>query len=504
MDKELVISVTGGETRSALLEDRQLAELSVERSKKTGMVGTIYKGRVKKVLPGMQSAFVDIGLAKDAFLYVSDVDDRLKNFDILDDEYLNQPSKGSAKRGKRVRARRKIDQLLDVGQEVLVQILREPLGTKGARVTTHLSIAGRYLVLMPTVNHIGVSRKIRSFAERKRLKNEISSLKLKDMGVIIRTAAGDKDAKDIKKDLKNLVKEWKHIKKLADKNPTPSIVYEDDDITIRTIRDLLDDRFKNIYIDDKKKFKRLKTFLTNYSPEHKKMLQLWSEKTPLFEHFDIEEKIQKLFRNKIWLKSGGHLVINQMEALVAIDINTGKFVGAKNLEDTILKLNLEAIEEIVRQIRLRDLGGIIVIDFIDMETKQNRKKVINAFYRAMRRDRGQYKILPINEFGLLQLTRKRVKSSFVKTMSQHCPYCEGMGYVKSHKTICYEIMREVIRLNPHLSSRELILRAHPEIIKMLNTEENQIIRNLEKATRKKFVLKEDIALHLENFDIMSV
>jgi ribonuclease G len=222
-----------------------------------------------------------------------------------------------------------------------------------------------------------------------------------------------------------------------------------------------------------------------------------------FDHFDIEEKLQRLFRNKIWLKSGGHLIINQTEAFVAIDVNTGKFVGAKNLEDTILKLNLEAIREIVHQIRLRDLGGIIVIDFIDMEIRANRKKVVNAFFREMKKDRALYKILPINEFGLLHLTRKRVKSSFAKMMSRHCPHCDGMGYIKSSQTICFEIIREILKMVPHLSSKKIIVRAHPEIIEMFKTEEYELIRDIEKSTRRKYILKEDRGLHHENFDIMS-
>lgn len=504
MEKELVINVCGDETRAALLENGQLAEIFIERNSRAGMVGTIYKGKVKKILPGMNSAFVDIGLEKDSFLYVNDVDPRFENVDFMVDDVFDGPNGQNGKRPDISYGHKKIDDLLQVGQEILVQIVREPIGTKGARVTTHLSIPGRYLVLMPTVSHIGVSRKIKSFNERKRLKTIVTDLKLNGMGAIIRTASEGKNAKDLKKDVQIHLKQWKTIKKASDKNPAPYLVYQDENLTIRLLRDLLDENFKALYIDDDKERKLLKNFLADFNPEYKKILKEYNQEEPIFEHFGIEEKLQKLYRNKVWLKSGGHLVINQTEALVAIDVNTGKFVGSSNLEDTIFKLNLEAIEEVVRQIRLRDLGGILVIDFIDMESRSNRKKIINAFFREMRKDRGLYKILPINEFGLLQLTRKRLKSSLLKTLSSPCPYCDGMGYIKSHQSICYEIMREIIKLKPHLGGKQLLVRAHPEIVEMLRTQERQIITNLEKMMRKKIQMKEDSGLHHENFDIMSL
>lgn len=504
MEKELVINVSGDETRAALIENGQLAEIFIERNSRAGMVGTIYKGKVKKILPGMQSAFVDIGLEKDSFLYVNDVDPRFENVDFMVEDVFDGPSEPSNRKFEWNNSAKKIDDLLQVGQEILVQIVREPISTKGARVTTHLSIPGRFLVLMPTVSHIGVSRKIKSFNERKRLKTTLQGLKLNGMGAIVRTAADGKDAKELKKDVNLLLKQWKAIKKASDKNPSPYLVYKDENLTIRLLRDLLDENFKGLYIDNDKERKEIKSFLKDFDPELKNIVNEYDSEEPIFEHLGIEEKLQRLYRNKVWLKSGGHLVINQTEALVAIDVNTGKFVGSSNLEDTIFKLNLEAIEEVVRQIRLRDLGGILIIDFIDMESKSNRKKVINAFFKEMRKDRAQYKILPINEFGLLQMTRKRLKSSLMKTLSSPCPYCDGMGYIKSLQSVCYEIMREIIKLKPHLGGKQLLVRAHPEVIEMLRSQEHKIVQELEKLLKKKIQLKEDSILHHENFDIMSL
>jgi ribonuclease G len=532
MNKEMIIASNGHETRVAILEDDLVAEIFVERERNRGVAGNIYKGRVSKVLPGMQSAFVDIGLERDGFLYVTDVISPADLFED-DDEDEENGDKGTARRGGRTAARPesrvrrderaaskadvrekaqdpRIEDLLKEGQEILVQVAKEPLGTKGARLTSHVTLPGRFLVFMPTVDHIGVSRKIASRDERSRLRGIVREFREQHNfsgGVIIRTAAEERSKDDILADLQYFYGIWVDMRQKMDSHRTPAAVYREPTLVAKLLRDLLTDDYTAIRIDHPQEHQRVVEFIGRIMPSLASKVSLHDKDYPIFEEYGVQAELDKALRSKVWLKSGGSIVINQTEALVAIDVNTGRYVGKKTagrLEDTILKTNLEAVKEIVRQIRLRDLGGIIVLDFIDMEEKKNRQKVFQAVEQELRRDRSPSKPLQVSDFGLVIITRKRVKQSLERVLTEPCPYCSGAGTIKSSSTICYEILAEVRKVGSDMEGPGVLLRVNPDIARALKEEERNVLKDLKHLLGKDVIVKPDVHLHHEQFDVMSI
>jgi ribonuclease G len=553
MNKEMIISSGEHDTRVAILEDDQVVEIFIERERSRGVVGNIYKGRVSKVLPGMQSSFVDIGLERDAFLYVSEVVNTVEAFDRIeagDDEDEDHPLEPAAiaagpepeeaiavpagaggaeeaaapalarteRRGRdrdrdrdkeKERPEAKIEDLLKEGQEVLVQVVKEPLGTKGARLTSHVTMPGRFLVFMPTVDHVGVSRKIESREERARLRGIVKSFRESHGfvgGVIIRTAAAGRSEADIVSDLSYFHQIWTDIRQKMETRRPPAVLFQEQSLVTKLLRDLLTEDYSAIRIDDEQEYRRVIALVERMMPSLVPRVKLYTKHFPIFEEYGVQAEIDKALRSKVWLKSGGYLVINQTEALVAIDVNTGRYVGKRTgrLEDTIVKTNLEAVKEIVRQIRLRDLGGIIVLDLIDMEEKKNRQKVFQEVEKELRRDRSPSKALQVSDFGLVIVTRKRVKQSLERQLTEPCPYCSGSGSIKSAFTICYEILTEMRKIGPDLDGQGVLLRVNPDIARALREEENVLLRDLESTLGKKVTIKPDPHLHHEQFDVMAM
>jgi ribonuclease G len=534
MNKEMIISSGDHDTRVAILEDDQVVEIFIERERQRAVVGNVYKGRVSKVLPGMQSSFVDIGLERDAFLYVTEVVPA-EDFDRLESEEpeeaepgelpeASEPPESSEKagraergepgqrsdrrRGREDRPQAKIEDLLKEGQEVLVQVVKEPLGTKGARLTSHVTMPGRFLVFMPTVDHVGVSRKIESREERARLRGivrEFREQKGFTGGVIIRTAAAGRSQEDIVSDLEYFHQVWTEIRQKMDTRRPPAVLFQEQSLVTKLLRDLLTEDYSAIRIDSEPEYRRVVALVERIMPTLVSRVKLYSKEFPIFEEYGVQAEVDKALRSKVWLKSGGYLVINQTEALVAIDVNTGRYVGKRTgrLEDTIVKTNLEAVKEIVRQIRLRDLGGIIVLDLIDMEEKKNRQKVFQEVEKELRKDRSPSKAIQVSDFGLVIVTRKRVKQSLERQLTEPCPYCSGSGSIKSSSTICYEILMEMRKIGPELDGQGVVLRVNPDIARALKEEESAMLRDLQRTLGKPVTIKPDVHLHHEQFDVMA-
>jgi ribonuclease G len=396
-----------------------------------------------------------------------------------------------------------ISDLLKEGQEVLIQIAKEPIGKKGARITSHIALPGRFLVYMPTVNHTGVSRKISSDEERQRLKRIIVSERENGQGgFIVRTAAAGASEDELRADIRFLKNLWHEIKTRAEESKAPALIYHDLNVVERVLRDQVTSDFSAIWVDTEQEYERILRFANRFQPALVRRVKLYTKETPLFEQFGLKEEIDKALKSKVWLKSGGYIVINQTEALVAIDINTGKYVGkTARLEDTIVKTNVDAIKEIVRQIRLRDLGGIIVIDFIDMDERRNRQKLMQALEEELRNDRAPSKVLQFNDFGLVAITRKRVKQSLERTIGSSCPYCEATGFVKSVTTVCNEVYVEMRKMAKHLDRQDVMLRVNPEVAKALKAQGSRWLNEMEELTKRTIIVKSDPALHQEQFDI---
>jgi ribonuclease G len=494
MANELIINVRPYETRVALLEDRVLVEIYVERGKDRGIIGNIYKGKVVKVLPGMQAAFVDIGLEKAAFLYVSDVYGGVEDFEEMGfhgeemPAYFNPSSQ--------------IEDLLSEGQEVLVQVSKEPLGTKGTRITSYVTLPGRYLVYMPTVDHVGVSRRIRDEKERRRLREIVQTIKPNSGGFIVRTASEGAEPEEIRADMEFLLRLWSNIQRKRETSMAPSLIHTDLTMVLRVIRDILSPRVNRIVIDSKEEYDSIISFINSYMPKMKYEITLYEKREPIFDDYAIEMEIDKMLGRKIWLKSGGYIVIDMCEALVAIDVNTGRYVGKRNLADTILKTNLEAAKEIAYQLRLRNIGGIIIIDFIDMERDGDAGKVYQALEDVLRKDRQKTSIFKISELGLVEMTRKRTRENIVRVLSEPCSYCEGSGLIKSKTTVCYDIFREIERTSSELGGHNILVEVNPEVADLLYDEERITVEELEQKLRKKIVIKGKAGFHQEQFEII--
>ncbi|HXO22923.1 MAG TPA: Rne/Rng family ribonuclease [Thermoanaerobaculia bacterium] len=502
MTTKMLVESDPHQTRIAVLEDDRLTEIFVERHRHRGLVGNVYKGRVTRVLPGMQAAFVDIGLDRDAFLYVSDVAADVESIDELEideprpEEPVSVPShSGTAP---------SIGDLLKQGQEIIVQVVKDPLPSKGARISTHVTLPGRYLVLLPSVRHFGVSRRIEDDAERERLLSLLGELSVAGGGLIVRTVGEGKGREAFETDLAYLSRLWEKIRLRAGKVSAPTLLHQDLDLALRVVRDLLSQEFSVLWVDGEETYERIVEFLDQVQPTLVGKVRLFRQGSTLFEQFGIEDQIEAALKSKVWLKSGGYIVINPTEALVAIDVNTGRFVGQSNLEDTVLHTNLEAVSEIVRQIRLRDLGGIIVIDLIDMVEQAHREEVFSSLESEIRKDRAKTKVLNISEFGLVEITRKRSRANLERLLTQPCPYCSGRGRIKSIATICLNLRKELLRLRGRAGQSELLLRVHPEVARALQQEERAILEELERSLGVSILLQSDPELHHERFDVLEV
>ncbi|HPH65987.1 MAG TPA: Rne/Rng family ribonuclease [Kofleriaceae bacterium] len=495
MQNILVVNAEGPEVRVGVVEQGQLAEFFVERKRDRGLVGNIYRGKVTRVLPGMQAAFVDLGpkVEKAAFLYVADVlgvDDHSKLFEDADTDDGDESPEGAASRMARARkqlANRKIEDLLKPGQKVICQVVKDPIGQKGARVTGYISLPGRYSVFMPHVNQVGVSRRIGTEQERRRLRDVVNAVRPKGSGFIVRTAAEEANDQEMRDDVDFLARLWGEIEAREAGLTSPGLVYADLDLPLRVVRDLLREDTSEVAIDDIEQFERVKKFTTAFLPRFAERIKRYEGRRPIFDHHHIEPELRLAVSRKVPLRSGGSLVIDQGEALTAIDINTGSFVstGSGSLEDTVTANNLEACEEVARQLRLRNIGGIIVVDFVDMDKEGNRKKVWDAFQKALSRDRARTNVTKISELGLVEMTRKRTRESLVQLLTEPCPICEGSGVVKSVTTVAYEIMREVRRSGALVDNDKIDLECAPRVAEVLSKYEREYLDHLEKRFQKK-------------------
>jgi len=607
MPSELVINATLPEIRVALLEDGEISDLSIEYEKNKSIVGNVYKGRIVRVLPGMQAAFVDIGLERAAFLYVGDIvyeaedegeeEDRSakrgphgrneerpqaqapegnaeepvdaqadesgegegldfepaeiiaeKNLSPIEDidnktvptedssgeneleaegeesgagedEANPRPqgrgpqrdrgrggNRGRSRRGGPMRSRERrprlnIQDVVKEGQDVVVQVAKEPMGTKGARLTCHISLPGRHVVLMPTVDHVGVSRKIESSEERRRLRSIVDALRPPGMGIIVRTVAAEQTDEQLTNEINYLLNLWATIKKKTDSHKAPYCLYEDLNVVLKTVRDFFTDDIHRLVVDSPRVHSYVVEFAEQFAPHLVNRVVRYSGKDPIFDAYGIESEITRALNRKVWLRSGGYLIIDQTEALTVIDVNTGKFTGKKNLEETILKTNMEAVKEVAYQLRLRNVGGIIIIDLIDMEKGQHREKVYRALEDALKKDKSKTNILRISELGLIQMTRKRTRESLNHVLCEPCPYCNGKGFSKNLRTVCYDIFRELERAALEGGTVGARVMAHPEVVDTLFQDERDTLDRLEERFSMKVSIKGDSTLHIEDFRV---
>ena len=462
------------------------------------LLGNIYKGKVDSVLPGMGAAFVNMGLEKNGFLYVSDVTGDSSGYDMLGESGDEEKAKDNKPRGRQP----SISELLKKGDEVLVQIVKEPIGTKGARLTTHVSIPGRFLVLMPFDNHIGISKRIESREERDRIRKIMAELKLpKELGFIVRTAAQGVSLKDFQRESRYLINLWNNIKAKAKRAKPPSLIHEEYDLILRVARDMFTDDVSRLEVDSKIDFKRMSRFLRILAPHLRQRLKFHHDRAGLFEKFGIEPQIEKIYNRTVQLKSGGYIIFDQTESLLAIDVNSGKFVGKRNLEDTAFKTNMEAAEEVARQIKLRDLGGIIIIDFIDMEYGEHRKSVFKALEKHLEGDKAKTKILNISPIGLVEMTRQRVRKSIESKSYQNCPYCNGRGMVKSIPTISIELMRKLEMALQNTRSRDVYITLNHEVAYHVAAPDRNMVKPIERRFRKNIRIVEDPNMKIEDIKI---
>ncbi|MBI4530780.1 MAG: Rne/Rng family ribonuclease [Candidatus Latescibacteria bacterium] len=504
MRKEIIINVASHETRIAILEDGELVEILVERSENERTVGDIYKGVVTAVLPGMQAAFVDIGLEKSAFLHVSDVADT----DLVDSTILDDQD-GEEEEETPVRSRRPsrfvpIQNLLQKGQEIMVQITKEQIGTKGPRVTSQVSLPGRFVVLVPGESYIGVSRKITNWAEKRRLRDLVRSLKLENIGIIIRTVGEGHGQKELEDDINRLVKLWQKIERKAKRLKAPCLLHEEMGMTSSLIRDLFSEDVDRVVTDSKYEYKQILSYLKTVAPNLRSRVELYREQTPIFDAFNIESEIEKTLDRKVWLKKGGFLVIDHTEAMVTIDVNSGKYVGTSDHESTMLKINLDAAREIARQLRLRDIGGIIVIDFIDMTASKNRKRIADELIANLKRDRSKISVSQMSDFGLVEMTRQRVRPSLLYTFSEPCPTCSGIGRVQGRDTTLTKIERWLKRATTVINERRLTLYVHPTVAEYLGEDDGERLKAIRRATRVRLDVTADPNLSIEDYRFFSL
>lgn len=485
MLKEIVVNVGEEETRVAVLEDKLLVEIYIERSINQRLVGNIFKGRVENVLPGMQAAFVNIGLEKNAFLYVEDA------------LPANSPD-GGGHTGYSLGSN--ICDILRQGQEILVQIVKEPIGTKGPRVTTHITLPGRYLVLMPTVDYIGISRRIESEKERERLKDLASRVKPEGMGVIVRTVAEGVEEEELRQDISLLTKLWRKILSRAAHGTIPNVVHRDLELVQRILRDVFSEDVDRLILDSRYEYEKVLE-LQDISNPRLKLKVFLDERENIFEEYGIEQEIERALNHKVWLKCGGYLVIDQAEALTAIDVNTGKYVGTTNLEDTVLKTNLEAASEIAHQLRLRKIGGIVIVDFIDMTQEAHRNEVLQVLEEEIKKDKTKTNILGITQLGLVEMTRKKVRPSLAEVLQKPCPYCEGRGKVLSEETLGINFKNQIYNAARQTTAQTILVEANPVVAARLIGSGGASLRDLENKTGKSLYIRGSTGHHIESVTI---
>ncbi len=542
MKREIAINASPLEVRVALLEDGSLTEFYLERGEHRGLAGNIYKGKVTRVLPGMQAAFVDIGLEKAGFLHVSDFLDAVETFgtvaevigeedvetDVVVADVPDEPADGAgddldaradaaaaengrpSRRGRGRRRRRPeagrsrapIERQLRRGQEIIVQIAKEPMGTKGARLTSAISIPGRHLVFMPMSNHLGISRRISSAEERARLRTAVNEIRPREGGFIIRTACEGVSNREIQSDVQFLTKLWSSIVQKSESTKPASVLYTDLDLALRTVRDLFSSEIDRLWCDDEETFERIVQFVQTYMPRLRSRVALYDAAEPLFDHFKIEPQIEQALDRKVELKSGGHLVIDQAEALTAIDVNTGRFVGKRDQEETVVKTNLEAAEEVVKQLRLRNIGGIIIVDFIDMVREADRKRVTDVLAQALKRDKARATMSRISDLGLVQMSRKRTRESLEALLTDPCPRCHGRRVVKSVATLAAEVLRGIYRDARRRRAGDMVIaHVNPDVARYLYDVGARALENLEHRLRLKIVLRSKESLEPGSFEL---
>jgi len=488
MKEEILFNVTPQESRAAVLENGMLQELFIERASSRGLVGNIYRGKVIRVLPGMQAAFINIGRERSAFLHAAEI---LSPFEEeANDENKVQPLD--------------ITELLHDGQTVTVQVIKDELGTKGARLTTHLTIPSRYLVLMPGNHHIGVSQRIDDEIERQRLKDVLKQVDDESPGYIVRTAAEGASEQELIRDSGFLLKLWKQITLNIQKAKAPSLVHEDLDLALRFVRDLVPTDVEKIRIDSEPVHRRLLDFLNDFIPTLAPCLELYTGERPLFDMFNVEDDIEKSLQRKVQLKSGGYLIIEQTEAMVTIDVNTGAFVGYRNLEDTIFKTNLEAASALTRQLKLRNLGGMVIIDFIDMKEEEHKRQVLRTLEKALDKDHAKTHISEVSTLGLVQMTRKRSRESLEHILCESCPTCDSRGSIKTAQTICYEILRELHRSAMAYEAKKYLVLASQEVVDRMLDEETNHLAELELMTNKPVRFQAEPLYTQEQFDVVLI
>jgi len=492
---EILVNVAPSETRAAILESGVLQELHIERTSRRGLVSNLYKGRVSRVLPGMQAAFVEIGLERTAFLHAADIAHSSATDTLVNSAPASLPQVEDIRR------------LVNCGDDILVQVIKDPIGTKGARLTTFVALPSRYLVYMPRGMGVGVSARIEDEPERTRLKSMLSELTVADPaggGYIVRTAAQGATSENLREDMSYLAKLWEHVRTRAAQAPAGSVVHEDLPLTLRVLRDELARGVTRVLVDSPREHERMREFAATFMPQGAPGIELYSGPRPIFDLSGIEEEIAKALDRKVPLKSGGHLVIDQTEAMTTIDVNTGAYVGHRNLEETIFRTNLEAAVSIARQLRLRNLGGIIIIDFIDMRDEPHRRAVLSALERALAGDRAQTHIVSLSPLGLVEMTRKRTRESLEHLLCKPCPSCEGRGFVRTPETVCNEIFREIVRQSRQFASRELLILAHQDVVDRLLDEESATLGELEAQVARPIRLQVEALYGVDQYDVVLV
>lgn len=517
--QEILINIEAGERRVAILRSKRLEWYFVERLPEKRIAGNIYKGKVNSVLDGIGAAFVDCGLEKNGFLYVSDITAPVSEEDYPDFSLFSnggrtggkeQPNPDTfrdtkfPKKDNKISSEVKISDILKKGQDILVQVEKEQIGTKGARLTTHITLPGRYLVLMPTTKRIGVSRRIKDEQERRKIRTILQELKLpKDMGLVARTAAAGCSKREFLRDINYLLDTYNRINRLARQKSAPSLLFEELNLSLKIIRDFLTEETVRLIVDDKGEYKKLKHFTAKIAPRLKNRIYFHKEDIPLFEKYNIEREIDKLFERKIFLKCGGYITIEQTEGMVAIDVNSGKFTGKKSLEETVFKVNCEAAEEVARQLRLRDVGGIVIIDFIDMESRQHRKEVFSILQKALKKDKAKTHIVSMSELDIVEMTRQRIRKSLESASYQNCPYCEGRGRVKSVATMAIIAARKLKAfLRSHRARGVAVeLSVHPYVAQRLVKEDTPSLDFIRRSFKRRISVVADDSLHIADVKI---
>ena len=490
MSATMLINARTYETRVALVENGQCSEVFVERQRQGSVAGNVYLGRVVRVLPGMQAAFVDIGLEKAAFLYVGDVMVDAEVEEALEAE--NEAGKAGTQR---------IEELLYQGQAIMVQVAKDPMGSKGARITTHVTLPGRNLVFMPTIDHVGVSRRIEEEAERTRLRNLIEEMRPEGKGFIARTVSEDQDREKLQAEMDFLLSIWDNINRRKEKARVPALLHKDLSVSLRAVRDLFTQEVDRLVIDSEEEFRQVREFVSTFMPRLLHSVEYYQGEEPILDAYGVENEISRSLDRRIWLKSGGYIIIEKTEALTAVDVNTGRYVGGHNLEETILKTNLEAVKEIACQIKLRDIGGLIVIDFIDMERLPHRERVVDALRQELSADRARTKVLGLSALGLVEMTRKRVRESLAETLKEPCRYCSGTGSIMSPTTVCYEVFRALEREFGSSPDSAVSVRVHPTVADVILQEERLALEELEGRLGVTVQVAPDNGLHAEHYVI---